>query len=270
MQHPRSFHAPGRWYRALVAVVFASGLALAATGTAHADISELNDCTTPQYVVFSSTGDGSDVTRTVYYRGASAPVVLGRNPEGNRNHAPGHLQNCTRNYGGNPDQVQWLTFKLYTRNWFGTANEDHLAVAMRAKFRNLTLPGSESYDARGFIFHRYLGGILGERYALNVPGVQQQVESLGAAANPGFFRNDVIYQIEAHASRNGVSYRATNTVTGQTFGWRYHGQLPGDVDTLGTGLGFVVLCPTPGAANCGLSPGFNVYFWDISTGWFTP
>lgn len=257
-----------RWWRTLSAVLFAGALSLSAPSDAQADILELDNCVTPQYVVFSSAGNGSDVTRTVFYPGASAPVVLGRNPEGNRNHAPGHLQNCTRN--SNASQVQWLTFKLYARNWFGTPNEDHLAVAMRAKFRNLTVPGSESYDARGFIFHRPFGGILGERYALNVPGVQQQVESLGAAADPGFFRNDVIYQIEAHASRNGVAYRATNTSTGQTTGWRYHGQLPGDVDTLGTGLGFVVLCPTPGAANCGLSPGFNVYFWDISTGWFAP
>jgi hypothetical protein len=270
MQRPSPLHASARGFRRLVALAFAAGLSIAASGTAHADMSELDDCRTPQYVVFSSAGNGSDVTRTVFHRGASAPVVLGRNPEGDRNHAPGHLQNCTEGNNGNPGQVQWLVFKLYARNWFGTPNEDHLAVAMRAEFRNLTLPGSESYDARGFIFHRYYGGILGERYALNVPGVQQQVESLGAAADPGFFGNDVVYQIEAHATRNGVAYRATNTATGQTTGWRYHGQLPGDADTLGTGLGFVVLCPTPGAANCGLSPGFNVYFWDISTGWFTP
>lgn len=264
---PHSFTATvSRIHGIITTGALAALLVIATPGDAQAGMEELNNCTTPRYVVFTNPGDDIGPFRTVYYNGESAPVVLPANPEKDKTHAAGHLQNCTRN--SNPNHVQWLTFKLVARNWFGTVNEDHLVIAMRGKFLNLD-SAPVVYDARGPIVHRFWGGILGERIALNVPGVTQIYESLGSAADPGFFRNGVTYQIEVHASRNGVAYRATNTSTNATTGWRYHGQIPGDKDTAGTGLGFAVICSRPGGL-CHANSTFNVYFWDIATGWFAP
>ncbi len=262
-----SIVSPSLLHRVVSTCALALLFALGANGEARAGMEEFDNCTTPKYVVFTNPGNGVDpVVRTVYYSGASAPIVLPANPENNATHAPGHLQNCTRN--ANPNHVQWLTFKLIARNWFGSANEDHLAVPMRGRFLNFD-SSPIVYDARGVIFHRFKGGMMGERFAFNVPGAPHHVESLGVAADPGFFRNGVTYQIEVHASVNGVAYRATNTSTGEAKEWRYHGQIPGDLNTLGTGLGFAVLCTGPGGT-CSKNSGFNVYFWDIATGWFAP
>lgn len=239
-------------------------------GPVQADLSELNDCRTPHYILISSapTASGYQITRSEWYPGASLPMVRGSNPEGNPEHDPGHLQNCTQ--GSQRSHTQWLTFKFQAQNWFNSSNEDHVAIVMRGFFGGLGAGQTPTYDGRGMIFHRFLGGVMGERYAANIPGATTRVETLAGAADPSFLRNNTTYQVEMHASPTGVAYRVTNVATGQAQGWRYYGELSNGPRTYGTGLGFAVICPANQSPQCTAPPGFRIYFWEIATGWFAP
>jgi hypothetical protein len=256
------------------AVLCPPALAFAAlagfAGPVQADLSELNDCRTPHYILISSApaASGYQITRSEWYQGASLPIVRGSNPEGNPEHDPGHLQNCTE--GAQWNYTQWLTFKFQAQNWFSSANEDHVAIVLRGFFDGLGAGQTPTYDGRGMIFHRFWGGVMGERYAANIPGAQGSVEALGNDAQPGFLQDYTTYQVEMHASPNGVAYRVTNVATGQAMGWRYYGNLPNDPPTYGSGLGFAVLCPAQQSPQCTAPPGFRIYFWEIATGWFAP
>jgi hypothetical protein len=267
--NPRgSFFALGRVTRLGLLTL---GLAQAVPATAYE--MELANCRTPESLTFRSFYSSPNylqVERIVTYPGETARVILPRNPENNPRHDPGHLQNCT--LGSNPNHTQWLVFKFWAENWFGTPNEDHIAIVMRGYFDGLGPNESPYFDGRGMIFHRFWGGVMGERYAAGVPGLSGGfIERLGDGTfDPAFLKNRTTYQVEMHASTNGVAYRVTNLTTGQAAGWRYHGQIPGDLPTFGTGLGFAVLCPPGSDHQCQATSRFTLYLWDIATGWFAP
>jgi hypothetical protein len=232
---------------------------------------EPDTCETPTGIAIHNYFAGNGVMRAdryVTYASNAATLYLPRNPGNVLQIDPGHFQNCTEN--SNPNHTQWITFKIFMDNWIDTPNEDHIVIAMRGTFQDMNTL-EPSYDARGIIFHRSLGGVVGERFASPAQNAEA-FENLGAAWNPDFLQNWTSYQVEMHAAVNGVAYRVTKLNNPQeTTGWRYHGLLPGDLPTSGEGLLFGVLCPGyVGDPKCQARWPFSVYFWDIGSGWFAP
>ena len=239
--------------------------ALAMTSTAFADEpAEFYECSSwlsvPRSVLFKREAQGwlpIDVVRRTetYYDGSVR--VLYKNPEMVATHGPLHGRNCTVNatqYG-----TQWISFRLKTVNFFGTAASpysgvaNHLAVLLRGRLNRQLYQAGGTQAGRGLAIFNAALGVHMENFAPGSPGV--------VPANI-YLEDDKWYSITMHANPWGMAVWVTDEAT-QT---QLSGYYSAGIDTYDFGYGFGVLCNDD--TSCEYVNRFEVLIQDIQTNWF--
>jgi hypothetical protein len=142
-------------------------------GQAHADISELSNCSVPREVKFvrEYSNGAWRMNRYVRHPWESSLVLRAyKNPEQNLASSPGHATNCSD--GSYGKSVMRMTFKVKTSNYFTQQYPSigwHIAILMKGSIYGHTptqpplthypLRNGEpvSYTGRGIIFDRNAG-----------------------------------------------------------------------------------------------------------------
>lgn len=190
---------------------------------------------------------------------AAAPLETAKNPEGVLSHGPLLAQNCTPAGTG---RVQTLSLRVRTEGFFEGAAGDHLAFGLRTFYPTANRAGEEAYDAIGVIFHRWWGGVMGERFRR--PGGN----AIGPVEGPQVaLRDGVDYLLEMEAQAQQVRWRVTVTGSGESTGWRSY-QAPADfAPASGTGFLIAVLCNDDNARCEGFDRSFRVDVREMVFGW---